>query len=100
MTHMAYIEQQRLDGYDNTVCHAIQRKVRFDRRVHAKKPGEMVFRPGQLVQVYRSDLKYTFKAERKMVSEWSQPFRVWKRVVNSYKLETLDGQAIKGEFHA
>ena len=55
----------------------------------------MVFRPGQLVQVYQS----AFKAERKMVSEWSQPFRVQKRVVNSYKLETLDSQAMKGEFH-
>ena len=100
MMHMAYVEQQRLDGYDNTVRHALQRKARFDRRVLDKKPGQVTFKQGQLVQVYRSDLKYTFKAERKLVSEWSRPFRIKEKIANSYRLETLDGQTIKGEFHA
>ena len=65
-----------------------------------KKPGEVIFRKGQLVQIYRSDLRYTFIAERKLVSKWLRPFQVKERIANSYKLETLDGQEIKGEFHA
>ena len=100
MAHLAYVEQQRLDGYDNTIRHAIQRKTLFDKRIRAKKSGEVVYKQGQLVQVYRSDLDYTFKVERKMISKWSRPFRVAERIVNSYRLETLDGQAIEGEFHA
>ena len=29
-THMAYVAQQRLDGYDEAVHHAIKRKMAFD----------------------------------------------------------------------
>ena len=45
----------------------MNQKAAFDRRVLAKSPGEVVFTWGQLVQVYRSDLDYTFKAEWKML---------------------------------
>ena len=58
-----------------------------------------MFEKGQLVQVYWSNLDYTFKAERKMVSRWSQPFRIRERVVNSYTLDTKKWQVIEGEFH-
>jgi len=51
-----------------------------------------------LVQIYRSDLDYTFKTKRKLLPKWSQPRRIAKRLRNSYKLEDLDGSAIEGTF--
>ncbi|KDR77755.1 hypothetical protein GALMADRAFT_412475 [Galerina marginata CBS 339.88] len=49
----------------------------------------VTFKPGQLVQVYRSDLDYAFKAIRKLEIKWSAPGRVVSCAKNSYKLETL-----------
>ena len=95
--HMAYAAQQRLDGYEATVKHAIARKNTFDKRV-LKGPGEVTFHSGQLVQVYRSDLDYTFKTERKLLPKWSQPYRVKNRIRNAYTLEQLDGTPVEGEF--
>ena len=60
--HMAYAAQQRIDGYEAIVKHAISWKNTFNRYVR-KSSGEVVFRVGQLVQVYCSDLDYTFKTE-------------------------------------
>jgi len=97
-THIAYVAQQHLDGYDAAIRHALSRKAAFDRRVLAKSPGEVVFTRGQLVQVYRSDLDHTFKAERKILPKWSPPYRVRKRICNSYELENRDGNIIKGTF--
>ena len=97
-THIAYVAQQHLDGYDAIVRHALSRKAAFDRRVLAKSPGEVIFTQGQLVQVYRSDLDYTFKAERKILPKWSPPHCIRKRLRNSYRLENRDGTAIKGTF--
>jgi hypothetical protein len=99
-THMAYVAQQHLDGYTECVKHAIQRKVAFDRKVFDSKAGQVVFEKGQLVQVYRSDLALTLKSERKIVPKWSAPLRITARLANSYKLETLDGTNVDGEFHA
>ncbi|KAH7917343.1 hypothetical protein BV22DRAFT_986307, partial [Leucogyrophana mollusca] len=73
---MAYVAQQRLDGYDAAVRHAVKRKAAFDKRVIAKKPGEVIFTKGQLVQVYRNDLDYTFRTERKLLPKWSEPQRI------------------------
>jgi transposase InsO family protein len=95
--HMAYAVQQRVDGYEAIVKHAISRKHTYDRWV-LKKSGEVVFCTGQLVQVYRSDLDYTFKKERKLIPKWSQPYRVRTRIRNAYTLERLDGEEIEGEF--
>jgi hypothetical protein len=64
----------------------------------AKKPGQVIFKRGQLVQIYRSDLDYTFKTERKLLPKWSQPRRIVKRLQNSYTLENLDGSPIDGTF--
>ena len=97
-TQMAYVAQQRLDRYESIVRHAVSRKSAFDRRMLAKKPGQVVFKRGQLVQIYRSDLDYTFKTERKLLPKWSQPRRIAKQLRNSYKLENLDGSAIEGTF--
>ncbi|KIK02132.1 hypothetical protein K443DRAFT_77856, partial [Laccaria amethystina LaAM-08-1] len=55
------------------VAHAVRRKSAFDKKVLAKKPGEVIFSKGQLVQVYRSDLDDTFKTERKILPKWSPP---------------------------
>jgi hypothetical protein len=60
----------------------------------------VVFKRGQLVQVYRSDLDYTFKTERKILPKWSQPRRISKQLRNSYELENLDGSPISGTFSA
>ena len=64
----------------------------------AKKPGQVIFKKGQLVQIYHSDLDYTFKMEHKLLPKWSQLRRVTKCLRNSYKLENLDGSKIEGTF--
>ena len=97
-THMAYMAQQRLDGYDEAVRHAIKRKTAFDRHLRRKQQDEVIFTRGQLVQVYRSDLDYTFKTERKLLPKWSRPHRVVSQLRTSYRLETLQGTALPGEF--
>lgn len=89
-----------MDGYAEMVAHAIRRKSVFDKRVLARKPGEVIFSKGQLVQIYRSDLDYTFKTDRKLLPKWSTPQRVVSRNLNSYTLEKLDGTPIAGHFSA
>ena len=59
---------------------------------------DVVFTPGQLVQVYRSNLDYTFKTEQKLLPKWSCPYRISSRLRNAYKLETLTGTPLSGEF--
>ena len=97
---MAYVAQQRLDGYAEAVAHAIKRKATFDKRVLAQRPGEVIFSKNQLVQIYRSDLDYTFKTERKLLPKWSMPHRVVSRDLNSYVLKTLNGNQLPGSFSA
>jgi len=96
-TQMAYVAQQRLDGYAAAVTHAVHRKTAFNRRVQARGPGKVVLRPGQLVQVYRSGLDYTFKIDRKLLAKWSDAQRVASRDENSY---TVNGREIIGRFNA
>ena len=97
---MAYVAQQRLDGYAEAVTHALKRKTAFDKRVLTQRPGEVIFSKGQLVQIYRSDLDYTFKTERKLLPKWSTPQRITARHLNSYVLETLNGDPLPGSFSA
>ena len=98
--HMAYAAQQRLDGYSEAVRHAMDRKTRFDRRVLDSKEGEITFEKGDLVQIHRSDIAKSIGSERKLMPMWSKPHRVSERILNSYKLETLEGQQLDGEYHA
>ena len=98
-THMDYAAQQRLDGYSEAIRHAMNRKARFDRRVLGSA-GEIMFKKGQLVQVYHNDLAKTIGTERKLAPMWSKPRRVVERILNSYKLETLEGLPLEGEYHA
>src|SRR3979490_138135 len=55
---MAYVDQQRIDGYAAIVDHAVKRKAAFDKDVLHRAPRCILFRAGQLVQVYRSDLDF------------------------------------------
>lgn len=97
---MAYASQQRLDGYAQIVDHAVARKAAFDKMVLRRAPREVIFRAGQLVQVYRNDLDFTVQASRKMEPKWSAPRRVLSRDRNSYKLATLEGLAMGGRFNS
>jgi hypothetical protein len=99
-TQIAYVEQQCLDGYEEIVKHAIKRKAAFDKKLLQRPPGEVTFKIGQLVQVYRNDLDYTHKTDRKIIPKWSIPRRIRGRNLNSYKLETLGGGLLKGDFSA
>jgi hypothetical protein len=95
---MAYVDQHRFDGYSQIVEHGLRRKAAFDKRVLAHPPREVIFRAGDLVQVYRSDLDYTFATTRKLLPKFSAPRRVVSRNCNSYQLETLEGFPIAGRF--
>ncbi|GAV99844.1 retrotransposon-like family member (retr-1) partial [Lentinula edodes] len=93
----AYVAQQQLNGYNAFMNHALKRKSAFDRKVLKKGGKEVVFWKGDLVQVYRSDLDYTFKTIKKIIPKWSRPYRIVERDVNSYTLETTGGQLIEGK---
>ena len=97
-TQLAYVDQQRFDGYAHIVDHAQRRKTTFDKQVLKQAPREVVFQAGDLVQVYRSDLDYTFKSDRKILPKFSAPRRVVSRIQNSYQLETLEAFPIAGRF--
>ena len=97
---MTYTAQQRLDGYAEAVHHAVQRKAVFDHKVKASKAGAVNFKRGQLVQVYDNKLAATLSTERKLAPLWSPPRRVTERLLNSYRLETLEGTPLDGMFHA
>ena len=97
-TQMAYVDQQRFDGYAHIVDHAHRRKTTFDKQVLSRSPREVICRAGDLVQVYRSDLDYTFQTDRKMLPKFSAPRRVVSRNQNSYQLETLESLPIVGRF--
>jgi hypothetical protein len=98
--HMAYAEQMRLDGWSCAVDHATRWKAIFDAKVLSRAPREVIFKTGQLVQVYRSDLINVFSSERKLVPFWSPPRRVVSCIRNSYTLETLEGTPLSGTFNA
>ena len=98
--HMTYAAQQRLNGYAEAVRHAIRQKVTFDKKVRKSKTGEVIFTKGQLVQVFDSSLSMTLRTERKLQAMWLGPHRVSERILNSYKLETLEGTPLNGEFNA
>ena len=95
---MAYVDQHRFDGYSQMVEHAQRRKALFDKQILDHHPREVVFKAGDLVQIYRSDLDFTFATERKLLPKFSAPRRVVSKNRNSYQLETLEGFPIAGKF--
>jgi hypothetical protein len=98
--HLTYAAQQLLDGYAEAIHHAIRRKATFDKKVLKSRAGVVTFTKGQLVQVHRSDLMNTLSTDRKLQPTWSGPYRIQERLLNSYKLEELDGTPKSGEFSA
>jgi hypothetical protein len=98
LVHMDYVEQQRLDAYDGRVAYAAGRKAAFDRKVLGSRAGKVIFKPGELVQVFRSDLAKTVSNDRKLTCRWSEPHRIAQRWVNSYLLETTEGLQMDGTF--
>jgi hypothetical protein len=97
-TQQTYAGQQRFDGYARAVKHGADRKAVFDRRVLGSKAGEVVFAPGDLVQVLDPKYKKTFLTSKKILPEWSGAFRVKERLLNSYIIETIYGQELDGKY--
>ncbi|KAF8809318.1 hypothetical protein BYT27DRAFT_7094707, partial [Phlegmacium glaucopus] len=58
----------------------------------------VTFKPGDLVQIYRSDLDFTVSTDRKLVPRFSAPQRITDQNLHSYRLETLEGFPIAGRF--
>ena len=98
-THMTYAAQQRLDRYAEAVHHTMQRKAAFNCRVTKSWAGVVEFKKGELVQVYRNKLALTLSAECKLTPMWSPPRRVTEQLLNSYKLEMLEGTPLEGFFN-
>jgi len=98
--HLALTEQQRLDGYSAIVDHAVKRKQRFDSKLLKHKPGNITFKPGDLVQVHATKWVHSLAAIKKLIPMWSPPCRVVSKKRNSYTLETLDGNPMDGVFNA
>ena len=96
--HMAYVEQQNLDGYAQMVLHVNRRKATFDKHVLKTHPKEVIFKLGDLVQVHRSDLTFTHNNDQKLTPRWSLPFHIALHICNAYKLQTLNGSQAKGEY--
>ena len=64
----------------------------------ARHPREVTFKVRDLVQVYHSDLAYTFSSTQKLLPHWSAPRRVVSRDRNSYPLETTEGTPLESMF--
>jgi len=64
--HMAYVEQQNLNGYAQIVLHENRRKAIFDKQVLKTHPKEVIFKLGDLVQVHRTDLTFTHSNDQKL----------------------------------
>jgi len=58
--HLSLVEQQHLDAYSAIVDHAAKRKVLFDTKLLKNAPGNVVFQPGDLVQVHATEWVHTF----------------------------------------
>ncbi|KAF9050906.1 hypothetical protein BDP27DRAFT_1242931 [Rhodocollybia butyracea] len=101
LMHMLYAEQQRLDGYKETVVHAQKHKSVFDKKVLGSKEGKVEFRKGDLVQYWFNQMDNTHSMKVKLAARWSAPARVKERLENSYELVWRDGTRVEGgPFHA
>ena len=98
--HLAFAEQQHLDGYAATVDYAIKRKAAFDSRLRQQAPKIVIFQPGDLVQVHATQWIHTFVSIKKLVPMWSTPYRIATRKLNSYTLETLNGLPLAGVYNS
>lgn len=78
----------------------MQRKAAFDCRVTKSQAGVVELKKGELVQVYRNKLALTLSTECKLTPMWSPPRCITERLLNSYKLEMLEGTLLEGLFNA
>ena len=53
--HLAVVKQQHLDGFTATVDHAAKHKDIFDAELRQRAPWNVVFQPGDLVQVHSTE---------------------------------------------
>lgn len=65
-----------------------------------KKGGVTTFKRGQLVQTYQNDLANTLSTARKIEPMWNGPYQVVEQMLNSYKLEDLNGNPLNSNFNA
>ncbi|TFY74308.1 hypothetical protein EWM64_g9704 [Hericium alpestre] len=95
-THIAYVVQQHLDGYEAIIKHVLHHKSAFDRQLLQRHSGEVLFYNGQLVQIYQNQLEFTVSSNSKLQAKWTPPHCIASRLRNAYKVVTLDGQPAKG----
>lgn len=94
---LAYTRQQQLDAYSHILEHAEEQEAVFNARTEKSRTKTLVeFCINELVQVYCSNLDYTFKMERKLLPKWGPVRRIVARDRNAYKLSTIEGLVLKG----
>lgn len=99
--HIMHAHQQQLDTHSHAVQHANEREVAFNSKItDSRLKTTITFKVNDLVQIYRNDLDYTFRTNRKLLPKWGAVRRVVSRDVNAYKLATLEGLILKGRFSA
>jgi hypothetical protein len=74
--HMALIKQRHLDGYEAALNHAAKRKLKFDKKLLQRAPKNVIFEPGDLVQIHAMEWTHTFASIRKLTPMWSVPHRI------------------------
>ena len=94
---LVFVEQQHLNGYASTVDLAIKWKATFDAKVQQQALKNVIFQPGDLVQVHATEWVCTFTLVTKLIPMWSIPHHVVTRKLNSYTLETLGGLLLAGD---
>ncbi|KZP25625.1 hypothetical protein FIBSPDRAFT_667933, partial [Athelia psychrophila] len=79
-TQLDYTTQQQLDAYSHVVEHANEHEAIFNKNIEKSRVKKLItFQTNDLVQIYRSDLDYTFRTERKLLPKWGQVRRVVSR---------------------
>ena len=98
--HLALVEQQWLDGYATIVDHAVKCKDIFNAKLQQHAPQNVVFQPGDLVQIHATEWICTFTSIKKLIPMWSIPHCVKTRQLNSCTLETISGLPLVGVYNA
>ena len=98
--HLALVEQQHLNGYAAIIDHAVKCKNIFDAKLRQRAPRNVIFQPGDLVQVHATEWVRTFAAIKKLIPMWSIPHHVKTKQLNSYTLETLTGLPLAGIYNS
>lgn len=59
-----------------------------------------MFKKGQLVQAYCSNLMNTLSTDQKLQPAWSRPYHICEHILNLYKLEDLNDTPKPGKYNA